>query len=705
MDRAFPYLNREVSWLDFNLRVLAMAGDEGVPLLERARFLAIHGSNLDEFFQVRVAGLKNLLESGIARLTPDGMSVTGQMAEIRNATQHQYSLIEEIFHGELVPALRDVGISYSHWSSLDDDDRAWLDAQFRDRIFPVLTPLAVDPAHPFPYISDRSLNLAVFLRHPHGGSQQFARVKVPPILPRFVLMPDGERFVPLEQVIARHLGSLFPGMSVVNHCPFRVTRDADLSIDDDQSDDLMKAIESQLAQRRFGEPVRLEIESHVNEEVRTFLTRELNLDDTDVYLVRGPLDMSGLSSLYGLDRPKLKYLPHTPQTPPAFARARDAGRSMFATLREHDVLVHHPYESFASSVEEFIGRACRDPQVLAIKMTMYRTSDDSSIVRSLIHAAENGKQVVVLVELQARFDEEANIEWARELERAGVHVGYGLVGLKTHSKTALIVREEGDVIRRYGHIGTGNYNSDTARAYEDIGLFTADPEIGADLSELFNGLTGYSARYSYQKLVVAPHSVRASILALIDIESHYDDGEIVLKMNSLVDAAIIEALYEASKLGTKIELIVRGTCCLVPGLSGISENITVRSIVGRYLEHSRIYRFGSKRRGHTYLIGSADLMPRNLDGRVEALIPVNDPSHIERLDRIIDQYLADDQLAWELDNNGNWWHIAGPNGNNVQLMLEASATRRTNNLIRDSAHTPPSPNGARPEVSHPPRNV
>jgi len=691
VDRAFPYLNREVSWLDFNLRVLAMAGDESVPLLERAKFLAIHGSNLDEFFQVRVAGLKNLLESGIARRTPDGMSVTGQMAEIRNATQHQYSLIDEIFHGELLPALRDVGISYSHWDSLDDDDRVWLDAQFSDRIFPVLTPLAVDPAHPFPYISDRSLNLAVFLRHPDGGSQQFARVKVPPILPRFLVMPDGERFVPLEQVIARHLGSLFPGMSVVNHCPFRVTRDADLSIDDDQSDDLMKAIESQLARRRFGEPVRLEIESHVDEEVRTFLTRELNLVDDDVYLVRGPLDMSGLSSLYGLDRPELKYLPHTPQTPPAFARARAAGRSMFATLREHDVLVHHPYESFAASVEEFIGRACRDPQVLAIKMTMYRTSDDSSIVRSLIHAAENGKQVVVLVELQARFDEEANIEWARELERAGVHVGYGLVGLKTHSKTALIVREEGDVIRRYGHIGTGNYNSDTARTYEDIGLFTADPEIGADLSELFNGLTGYSATYDYQKLVVAPHSVRASILALIDIESHYEDGEIVLKMNSLVDAAIIEALYEASKRGTKIQLIVRGICCLVPGLVGLSENITVRSIVGRYLEHSRIYRFGSKRRGHTYLVGSADLMPRNLDGRVEALVPVTDANHIERLDRVIDVYLADDQLAWELDCNGDWWHIDGPDNFNAHLTLEAGATRRTNNMIHDSAHTPPSP--------------
>ena len=549
MDVAFPYLNRELSWLDFNLRVLAIAGDPDTPLLERARFLAIHSSNLDEFYQVRVAGLKNQMEAGLAKRGPDALSPTAQLRAIREATLHQYGLIEEIFHDELVPQLREEGISYSRWESLDDEDRGWLDDMFRDKLFPVLTPLAVDPAHPFPYISGLSLNLAVLLRHPEGGSQQFARVKVPPILPRFVLLPDGERFVPLEQVIAHHLGALFSGMTVASQCTFRVTRDADLSVDDDKGDDLMQAVESQLAQRRFGEPVRLEISQHEEDDARTFLTGELSLNADDVYELRGPLDMSGLWNLYALDRPDLKYAPHTPQTPPAFARAKAAGRSVFAMLREHDVLVHHPYESFAGSVEEFIGRACRDPLVLAIKITMYRTSPDSTIVRSLIHAAESGKQVVALVELQARFDEQANIEWARALELAGVHVAYGLVGLKTHSKIALVVRQEGDEIRRYGHIGTGNYNSDTARTYEDIGLFTADPDVGADLSEQFNSLTGYSAESEYKKLVVAPRSARESMLALIDIESHFPDGHIVLKMNSLVDAPIIESLYKASSRG------------------------------------------------------------------------------------------------------------------------------------------------------------
>jgi len=677
LDNAFPYFNRELSWLDFNHRVLAMAGDGDVPLLERAKFLAIHSSNLDEFFQVRVAGLQNLIESGLTTRGPDGMSATALLRKIRESTVAQYQLIDEIFHEELVPQLRAEGISYSSWDSLDHDDQVWLDDMFDNQMFPVLTPLAVDPAHPFPYISGLSLNLAVFLRHPDGGSQQFARVKVPPILSRFAVMPDGERFVPLEQVIARHIGSLFPGMTVESQCAFRVTRDADLSIDDDQGDDLMQAIESQLAQRRFGEPVRLEMEEHGEDDARTFLTKELDLTDDDVYLIRGPLDMSGLWRLYALDRPDLKFPSFTPHTPPAFARARAAGRSVFAMLREHDVLVHHPYESFSSSVEEFIGRACRDPLVLAIKMTMYRTAEESSIIRSLIHAADSGKQVVVLVELQARFDERANIEWARALEHAGVHVAYGLAGLKTHSKIALVVRQEGEVIRRYGHIGTGNYNSDTARTYEDFGLFTADPDTGADLSQQFNSLTGYSAKNEYKKLVVAPLSVRASILALIDIESQYPDGHIVLKMNALVDAAIIKALYEASSRGTKIDLIIRGACCLVPGLAGFSENIRVRSIIGRYLEHSRLYRFGSKDRGHVYLIGSADLMPRNLDGRVEALIPISAPHQVRRLDAIVDLYLADDRQSWELDSEGQWWQIDGPDGISAQAAFEAGEAGST----------------------------
>ncbi|MCB0989567.1 MAG: polyphosphate kinase 1 [Acidimicrobiales bacterium] len=673
MDDDFPYINRELSWLDFNDRVLAIADDETVPLLERAKFLAIHSSNLDEFFQVRVAGVVNQLAAGVGKLAPDAMNRSQILAGIREKVQQQHERAERIFHTELVPALATEGIAYSNWQSLDDDDREFLDVMFRDRMFPVLTPLAVDPAHPFPYISNKSLNLAVFLRHPEGGALQFARVKVPPILPRFVVMPDGERFVPLEQVIAVHLGELFPGMDVVSHVPFRVTRDTDIEIDDDTAADLMEEIESQLARRRFGGAVRLEVEQHVEDEALELLQRELRIDPQHIYLLDGPLDMTGLWSLYNLDRPELKYETYTPQIPPAFLRARAAGRSIWATLRDQDVLVHHPYESFVSSVEEFVARAAKDPWTLAIKMTLYRTASDSTIVDSLIEAAQAGKQVVVLVELKARFDEEANIGFARRLERAGVHVAYGLVGLKTHSKTALVVRQEGDTIRRYGHIGTGNYNAQTARIYEDLGVFTSDPEVGADLTYLFNSLTGYSADDKFNRLVIAPQSVRPAILELIDIESHYDDGHIVMKMNSLVDPEIIQALYEASRRGTRVDLIVRGICCLVPDIEGVSENINVVSIVGRYLEHSRIYRFGSAARGYHHLIGSADMMQRNLDGRVECLAPVSSPNDVDRLNRMIDLYLDEDAIAWHLDNEGVWSLHRDEHSFDVQEAMEQGA--------------------------------
>jgi len=658
------YANRELSWLDFNRRVLAIAQDPGTPVLERAKFLAIFSSNLDEFFQVRVAGLKTRIAAGVGSTGGDGLTAAGTLAEIHRIAEGLYKELTDTFRNEVVPELARNDIAYSEISTLDDGDRTWLDEQFRSRVFPVLTPLAVDPAHPFPYISDLSLSLAVFVRHPGMDDLQFARVKVPPILPRFVVMPDGERFVPLEQVIARHLDELFPGMEIVSHCPFRVTRDNDIEVDarfdvDDDADDLLEAIESQLVRRRFGAAVRLEAERHLDHDALDLIARELELGEDDIYLMDGPLDMTGLWALYDLDRPDLRWEPYQAVSPPAFAAARSAGRDTFSMMRDTDVLVHHPYESFASSVEEFIADSAADPRVLTIKMTMYRTAKDSPIARSLIKAAEAGKQVVVLVELQARFDELANIEWAKVLERAGVHVAYGVLGLKTHCKTALVVRDEGRVMRRYAHIGTGNYNSTTARLYEDLGLFTADDDIGADLSDLFNVLTGFSSHSSYRRLVVSPHTTRDRILELIAAEAAHADGHIVMKMNSLVDREVIDALHDAVDAGTRLELLIRGICCFVPP-EGCADRVVVRSIVGRYLEHSRIFRFGRPDRSQHYLIGSADMMPRNLDSRVEALVPVRDPRLRSRIDQMIEVELADNQRAWRLDSGGRWHKIERP---------------------------------------------
>ncbi len=490
---------------------------------------------------------------------------------------------------------------------------------------PVLTPLAVDPGHPFPYISNLSLNLAVVVADPVSGDRRFARVKVPPLLPRFVALPDGERFVALEQVIAAHLDALFPDMEILGHFPFRVTRDADLTLQEGEADDLLAAVEMELRRQRFGEAVRLEVEDGCSDEVRALLTRELDLSDDDVYVVSAPLDLSGLWAVHDLDRPDLTDDTWAPTTQPGLATAGDAPVDIFALLRSHDVLVHHPYDSFSTSVEAFIEQAADDPDVLAIKQTLYRTSGDSPIVKALIRAAESGKQVATLVELKARFDEQANIAWARALEEVGVHVVYGLVGLKTHCKIALVVRQEADGIRRYCHVGTGNYNSKTARLYEDLGLLSADRALGADLSDLFNLLTGYSRRTDYRRIVLAPTSLRDRIVECIRAEAEAGDrGRVVLKLNALADAAVIDALYEASQAGVSIDLIVRGICCLRPGVPGLSENIRVRSIVGRYLEHSRILQFGrTDDGGGTLFIGSADLMPRNLDRRIEAVVPVS----------------------------------------------------------------------------------
>jgi polyphosphate kinase len=679
------FLNRELSTLDFNGRVLALAENESLPLLERVKFLAIFSQNMDEFFQVRVAGLKDQLAAGIGT-APDGLSVSDQLKAIRSATEALLERRRTAFLEQVVPGLAAHGVRLSDWGSLDEADRDWAGRVFAERIFPVLTPLAVDPGHPFPYISNLSLNLAVIVRDPAAGQRRFARVKIPPLLPGLLAMPDGERFVALEQVIAAHLASLFPGMQIESHHPFRVTRNADLTLEEEEADDLLVAVEMELRRRRFGRAVRLEVDASMTEEVRALLARELDLQPEDLYDVHGPLDLTALWQIHNLDRPELKEEPFTPVTPGRLAGTDGEPVDIFAAIREGDILVQHPYDSFAESVEEFIAQASRDPDVLAIKQTLYRTSGDSAIVRSLIRAAERGKQVAALVELKARGDEAANIGFARALEQAGVHVVYGLVGLKTHSKTALVVRQEGDGIRRYCHVGTGNYNASTARVYEDIGILTASPEIGADLTDLFNFLTGYSRRVEYRRLLVAPTSLRPRMAELIAAETARGPaGRIVWKLNNLVDPAIIDALYEASRAGVRIDLVVRAICGLRPGVPGLSDNIRVRSIVGRWLEHSRIYWFsggasptnGALPDGGSYFIGSADMMDRNLDRRVEAVVPVESPELQARLKEILLTNLADDMRSWELDADGSWHRVPTVEGVNAQQRFQELALART----------------------------
>ena len=676
------YLNRELSTLDFNGRVLALAENREMPLLERVKFLAIFATNMDEFFQVRVAGLKDQLAAGIGT-APDGLSVSEQLRAIRAATEHLLERQRRTFLREIIPGLAEHGIDLCDWSSLDAGDRGWVGKVFAERIFPVLTPLAVDPGHPFPYISNLSLNLALIVRDPAGGERRFARVKVPPLLPGLLAMPDGRRFIPLEQVIAAHLEDLFPGMEIESHHPFRVTRNADLTLEEEEADDLLVAVEMELRRRRFGRAVRLEVDSSMTDEVRTLLERELDLQPEDVYEGSGPLDHTSLWQIYQLDRPELKEEPWVPVKPYRLGGGDPEAADIFAAIRQGDILVQHPYESFSDSVEEFIAQASRDPDVLAIKQTLYRTSGDSAIVRSLIRAAERGKQVAALVELKARGDEAANIGFARALERAGVHVVYGLVGLKTHSKTALVVRQEGDGITRYCHIGTGNYNASTARMYEDIGILTARPEIGADLTDLFNYLTGYSRRVDYRRLLVAPATLRTRMVELIEREASYGaEGRIVWKLNNLVDPGIIDALYAASGAGVRIDLIVRAICCLRPGVPGLSENIRVRGIVGRWLEHSRVYYFGDGSSsddldGSRYFIGSADMMDRNLNRRVEALVPIESTELQGRLREILVTDLSDDVLAWSLSGDGTWRKVPTKAGINAQQRLQDLALVRS----------------------------
>ena len=671
-------INRELSWLDFNARVLAQVEDESLPLLERARFLAIASRALDEFFQVRVGGLKQLA-AGLESAASDPHGPQAQIRAIRLKVVELYARQARAFLHGLVPHLDSHGIRFSDWSSLDEDDRAYLDKVFEERIFPVLTPLAVDPGHPFPYISSLSLNLMVVVVDPANHEQRIARIKVPPLLSRFVVLPDGERFVPIEQVIAAHLHPLFEGMRVVAHHVFRLTRNADYTIDSDEADDLVEAVRAILKERRRSPlVVRLEVGSDMPPEMVDLLARELEIQHQDVYTISAPLDLGGLFDVCKLDRPDLKFRSWVPVTPPRFAHDLGGDGDLFRVLREDQLLVHHPYDSFEHTVEAFIAQAAEDPAVLAIKQTLYRTSGPvSPIMRSLTRAAEAGKQVVAMVELTARFDEQNNINWAEVLEDAGVHVVYGTVGLKTHAKVTLVVREEPGGIRRYCHIGTGNYNRDTARNYEDMGLLTSDPALGADVGELFNSLTGYSRQARYRKLLVAPDSMRPALLRLVRRETERGEaGRIVIKVNNLVDPEMIAALCLASQAGVQIDLIVRSICCLRPGVPGLTDNIRVRSLVGRYLEHSRILRFGRDGKDSDYYISSADLMPRNLDRRVEAAVPIRAPELRARLDQVLDINLSDDTLAWELGSDGEWRRVSKGAGVDTQIRLQEIALRR-----------------------------
>jgi polyphosphate kinase len=675
---AFPYLNRELSWLEFNARVLHEARDVRNPLLERAKFLAIFASNLDEFFQVRISGLRQQVQAGSTKVSADGRTANEQLDAARARVLELVAEHSAIF-AEVRELLAAEGVAIIDYDEVAEH-HVKLRRRFLDEIFPVLTPLAVDPGHPFPYISTLSLSIAVGLRDPDTGEQSFARVKVPGILPRLLEVERG-RFVLIDQVIEANLDLLFSGLEIVEtHC-FRVTRNADLAIEEDEADDLMSAIEEELRRRRFGEAVRLEVERSMPQETRDILLRGIGLAEADCFEVAGMLDLTALWGLYAIDRPDLKDAPWTPVSPPRLAAPGDDDPAdIFAAIRMGDILLHHPYESFAASTERFIVQAAHDPEVLTIKQTLYRTSGDSPIVQALIEAAERGKQVVVLVEIKARFDEQANIEWARKLERAGAHVVYGLVGLKTHSKTALVVRREGSFLRRYVHIGTGNYNPKTARLYVDIGLLTCREDIGADVTDLFNVLTGLSRQRTFRKLLVAPHDLRPGFLALVDREiGHAERGErthIVVKANAIVDPASIEALYRASQAGVDVDLIVRGTCSLVPGVEGVSDRIRVRSVVGEYLEHSRIWGFANAGRQEWY-IGSADLMERNLDRRVEAVVPVEDATAQARIAEIVEVMLADDRHAWELGADAVW--------RRVEVLRAAEGSLGTFEILKERA--------------------
>src|SRR3954451_2317713 len=653
------FLDREASWLDFNARVLALAEDPSVPLLERVRFAAIFATNLDEFFMVRVAGLRRRIATGIALTTPSGLSPREQLELVSLRTHDLVERHAENFERNLLPRLTENGIGLLHYEQLTDDERKLTDSLFDERVYPVLTPLAVDPAHPFPYISGLSLNLAVVLRDRDTDREHFARVKVPPLLPRYVQVSDSH-FVLLEDVIAAHLPDLFPGLDVLETHAFRVTRNEDLEVEEEDVENLLKALERELSRRRFGSPVRLEVESTMSDRVLDLLRRELGIGEPELYRVPRPLDLTSLWLIADLDRPQLKFEAFVPSTHPRLLPAADSltETDVFAAMREGDLLMHHPYDSFATSVQALLEQAAVDPGVLAIKQTLYRTSGDSPIVDALIDAAEAGKQVLVVVEIKARFDEQANIRWARALEHAGCHVVYGLVGLKTHAKLSLVVRQEPDgTLRRYAHIGTGNYNPKTARIYEDIGLLTSDPQTGADIADLFNHLSGYTKHQDYNTLLVAPDTLRSGVLDMIRREiDHAREGRdagIAMKLNSLVDEDVIDALYDASKAGVPVDLIVRGMCALRPQAPGLSENIRVRSILGRFLEHSRIMCFRNGGANDVW-IGSADMMHRNLDRRVEATARITDPATSAQLLEMLALAGSDEISCWDLRADGAW---------------------------------------------------
>jgi polyphosphate kinase len=661
------FSNRELSWLDFASRLLDLAADDRQPLLERVKFLAIFTEGLDEFFQVRVAGLEDQVAAGLRARSPDGSSPGEQLQAITARVTALVDRQSRIFADRVLPALTAAGLLLVDWHLLDHVDRRYLDEVYDRTIFPILTPLAVDPGHPFPYISNLCLNLVARVVDPGTDEQRIARVKVPPLLPRFVALPDGRRLVPVEQVIAAHLDSLFPAMAVAEHHVFRVTRNADLSVDEDDAQDLLAAVELELHRRRFGQAVRLEVSAGISTELLEMLVAEVDVPEDNVFLADVPIDLGGLGVLAEVDRPDLAPESWTPLVPHRLAGDGD----LFAALCEGDVLLHHPYESFAASVEAFVERAASDPDVMAIKQTLYRTGTDSPIVGSLIKASQAGKQVTAVVELQARFDERANIAWARALEEAGVQVVYGLRRIKTHCKMSLVIRREGDHTRRYCHVGSGNYNSITARTYEDIGLLTADPDIGSDVAGVFNLLTGSGSEVSFRRLVVSPLSTRTEVIAAIDAEAAAGwSGRIVMKTNGLTDPEVIDALYRASAAGASIDLIVRGRCCVRPGVVGLSENIRVRSIVGRFLEHSRIFRFGGDHgRPLRISFGSPDMMERNLDRRVEVIVPVQDPGIQQRLVAILDEALRDRANSWTLGGDGVWvWAaVPGPEGPGFSL--------------------------------------
>ncbi len=654
------FLDRELSWLAFNERVLELAEDSQLPLLERSKFLAIFASNLDEFIMVRVAGLKRRIATGIAVKSSSGFMPRELLDAIYARTSELMLRHAELFQAEIKPALTAEGIHILHWDEASESEQAELSQFFHERVFPVLTPLAVDPAHPFPYISGLSLNLAVVVRNPISGNELFARVKVPPILNR--LVPVGSsRFVPLEDVMAAHLDVLFPGMQVLQHHVFRVTRNEDLEVEEDDAENLLLALERELMRRRFGPPVRLEVEQSIDPYVLDLLERELGIGIGEVVRIPGLLDLTALWAIDRSPRDDLKYPAFLPRTSRELAEVEIASPpDVLEAMRDHEVLLHHPYDSFSTSVQRFLEQAATDPKVLAIKQTLYRTSGDSPIVDALVAAAEEGKQVLAIVEIKARFDEQANIDWARKLEQAGCHVVYGLVGLKTHCKLSMVVRDDGDKLRRYVHLGTGNYHPKTARLYEDVGLLTTDEEVGDDVARLFNVLSGYSMETEFSRLLVAPHSVRAGLIERIDreVENHRADlpAHVRIKCNSLVDEATIDALYRAAQAGVPVDVWVRGICALRPGVPGLSENIRVRSVLGRFLEHSRIFEFGNAGSPEVW-IGSADLMHRNLDRRVEVLVRLGSPTHVQQLSDLIDMAFDPGMSTWHLDSQGGWQRV------------------------------------------------